>query len=105
MIVLSQVLYWFDVKATYQVVEPPPAVAEQMYYGGSVEPAYVGPHVARACRSYTMKTETAKVQGLLTGSGIRFLFTSFVSNFRNFAAGRDHPGGDDRGRPGGGRQD
>ena len=31
-------------------------------------------------------TETTKVQGLLTGSGISYLFTSFVSNFRNFAA-------------------
>ena len=29
---------------------------------------------------------TTKVQGLLTGEGIRYLFTSFVSNFRNFAA-------------------
>ena len=30
--------------------------------------------------------ETAKVKGLLTGEGVRFLFTSFVSNFRNFSA-------------------
>ena len=43
MIVLSQVLYWLDVKATYEVVKPPPAAAEQTYYGGSVEPTYVGP--------------------------------------------------------------
>ena len=84
-IVLSQVLYWFDVKATYQVAEPPPAVAEQVYYGGSSEPAYVGPYVPEPAKSYEIKTETSKVQGLLTGAGIRFLFTSFVSNFRNFA--------------------
>ena len=31
-------------------------------------------------------TETAKVKGLLTGAGIRYLFTSFVVNFRNFSA-------------------
>ena len=31
-------------------------------------------------------TETAKVKGLLTGEGVRYLFTSFVSNFRNFSA-------------------
>ena len=36
-ILLSQVLYWFDVKATYQVVEPPPVVAEEIYVGGSIE--------------------------------------------------------------------
>ena len=36
--------------------------------------------------AYKVETETAKVKGLLTGEGVRFLFTSFVSNFRNFAA-------------------
>ena len=33
-----------------------------------------------------MRTETTEVKGLLTVDGIRFLFTSFVDNFRNFAA-------------------
>ena len=33
-----------------------------------------------------MRTETAEVKGLLTGEGVRYLFTSFVDNFRNFAA-------------------
>ena len=32
------------------------------------------------------ETETTEVQGLLTVDGVRFLFTSFVDNFRNFAA-------------------
>ena len=31
-------------------------------------------------------TETTKVKGLLPSTGVRFLFTSFVDNFRNFAA-------------------
>src|SRR4029077_8942699 len=35
---------------------------------------------------YKLESETAKVKGLLTGDGVRFLFTSFVNNFRNFAA-------------------
>ena len=102
-IVLSQILYWFDVKATYQVVEPPPVAAEQIYYGGSSRA-----DLRRAARDpspptrYGIVTETAKVKGLLTGEGVRYLFTSFVSNFRNFAAGRDHAGGDDRRRAGGG---
>ena len=34
-IVLSQVLYWFDIKATYEVVKPPPVPTEETYYGGS----------------------------------------------------------------------
>ena len=31
-------------------------------------------------------TQTAEVKGLLTSEGVRYLFTSFVSNFRNFSA-------------------
>jgi len=85
-IVLSQILFWFGVKATFEVVKPPPAPAEQTYYGGSVEPTYVGPTEPEPPKAYKVETETAKVKGLLTGEGVRYLFTSFVSNFRNFAA-------------------
>ena len=85
-IVVSQILYWTGWKATYEVVAPPPAAAEQTYYGGSVEPTYVGPTEPEPASSYKVETQTAKVKGLLTGSGVRYLFTSFVSNFRNFAA-------------------
>ena len=85
-IVLSQVLFWFGVKATFEVVKPPPAPAEETYYGGSVEPTYVGPSEPEPAKDYRVVTETAKVKGVLTGEGVRYLFTSFVSNFRNFAA-------------------
>ena len=85
-IVISQVLYWFDVKATYQVVTPPPVATEQTYVGGSTEPVDVGPSEPVPASAYKVKTETAKVKGLLTGDGSRYLFTSFVSNFRNFSA-------------------
>src|SRR5262249_23176167 len=77
---------WFDVKATFEVVKPPPVPTEQEYFGGSVEPADVGPPEAEPAEDYKLVTQTAKVQGLLTGNGVRYLFTSFVSNFRNFAA-------------------
>jgi aminobenzoyl-glutamate transport protein len=85
-ILLSQALQWLDVKATYQVVAPPPAAAEQTYYGGSSEPTYVGPNEPEPAEDYKVRTETTKVKGLLTVDGIRYLFTSFVDNFRNFAA-------------------
>jgi aminobenzoyl-glutamate transport protein len=85
-IVLSQVLYWFDVKATFQVVKPPAVVTEQTYYGGSVEPSDVGPTEAEPADDYKLLTETAEVKGLLTADGVRYLFTSFVDNFRNFSA-------------------
>jgi aminobenzoyl-glutamate transport protein len=85
-ILLSQVLYWFGVKATFKVVEPPAVTTEQVYYGGSVEPTDVGPTTPEPATDYQLKTETVKVHGLLTGEGVRYLFTSFVSNFRNFSA-------------------
>ena len=85
-ILLSQALAWLDVKATYQVVAPPPVPAEETYYGGSVDPVYVTPYEHEPADLYSVRTETTEVKGLLTVDGIRFLFTSFVDNFRNFAA-------------------
>ena len=37
-IVLSQVLYWAGVSATYEVVKPPAVPTEETYYEGSTEP-------------------------------------------------------------------
>jgi aminobenzoyl-glutamate transport protein len=85
-IVVSQILYWVGVKATFEVVTPPAVTTEQQYVGGSIQPTDVGPTEPVPAKDYTVKTETAKVKGLLTGEGVRYLFTSFVSNFRNFAA-------------------
>lgn len=85
-IALSQVLFWFNVHATYKTVTPPPVPTMETYYGGSVEPTDVGPTQPEPPDAYKLHTVTEKVQGLLTADGVRFLFTSFVSNFRNFAA-------------------
>jgi aminobenzoyl-glutamate transport protein len=85
-IVLSQILFWFDVKATYEVIKPPLVPTQETYYGGSVEPTDVGPTEPVPPDAYRMVTVTTKVKGLLQGEGVRYLFTSFVSNFRNFAA-------------------
>jgi aminobenzoyl-glutamate transport protein len=85
-ILVSQILYWLDIKATYEVVKPPAVPTEQTYYGGSTEPVDVGPTEPEPAKDYKVTTETAKVKGLLTGEGVRYLFTSFVSNFRNFSA-------------------
>jgi aminobenzoyl-glutamate transport protein len=85
-ILLSQVLAWLDVKATYQVVAPPAVTAQETYYGGSTDSVYVGPTQHEPAKDYEVRTETTEVKGLLTVDGIRFLFTSFVDNFRSFAA-------------------
>jgi len=85
-IVISQVMYWFGVKATFEVVKPPPVATQETWYGGSIEPSDVGPTESEPPNQYHVAKETASVQGLLTGAGVRYLFTSFVDNFRNFSA-------------------
>jgi aminobenzoyl-glutamate transport protein len=85
-ILVSQLLSWLDVKATYEIVKPPPVPAEERYDGGSTQPDYVAPPEPEPASAYELKTETTKVQGLLSVDGVRFIFTSFVDNFRNFAA-------------------
>ena len=42
-IVLSQILYWFDVKTTYEVVSPPLVPSQEEYFGGSVVAVDIGP--------------------------------------------------------------
>ena len=66
-IVVSQVLFWFDVKATYQVVTTPPVPTEQTYFGGSIQPTDVGPSEPEPATDYKLETQTAQVKGLLTG--------------------------------------
>jgi aminobenzoyl-glutamate transport protein len=55
-IVLSQLLDWIGVSITSDVVRP------------------TGGH------DYAVETQTFAIKGLLTGAGIRFMFTSFVPN-------------------------
>ena len=75
-IVLSQILDWINVSVTSEVVAHDPAVDDSLDGVSSLPPA----------GDYTVETETFEVQGLLTGDGIRFMFTSFVPNFLGFTA-------------------
>ena len=85
-IALSQALFWLNVHATFEAVTPPPVPKTETYYGGSVEPTDVGPTQPEPPGAYKRHLVSEKVQGLLTAEGVRYLFTSFVSNFRDFAA-------------------
>jgi aminobenzoyl-glutamate transport protein len=78
-IVLSQVLDWIGVSVTSEIIDPGAAV-EQNQDGVSDLPP------GAADGDYAVETETFTVQGLLTGDGIRFMFTSFVPNFLGFTA-------------------
>jgi aminobenzoyl-glutamate transport protein len=75
-IVLSQILDWINVSVTSEVVAHDPAVDDSLDGVSSLPPA----------EDYAVETETFDVQGLLTGDGIRFMFTSFVPNFLGFTA-------------------
>ncbi|HEX6021398.1 MAG TPA: AbgT family transporter [Solirubrobacter sp.] len=75
-IVLSQILDWLNVSITSEVVAHDPAIDDSLDGVSSLPPA----------GDYEVETETFAVQGLLTGDGIRFMFTSFVPNFLGFTA-------------------
>jgi AbgT putative transporter family len=64
----------------------PPAWRERRHEHHQGASCRVGPTEPEPADAYQVKTETAKMQGLLTGDGVRSLFTSFVDNFRNFSA-------------------
>ncbi|HYN56507.1 MAG TPA: AbgT family transporter, partial [Motilibacterales bacterium] len=85
-IVLSQLMAWAGVGATYEVVKPPDQVVESVYVGGSSLPGEVMPAEPPDASEYEVVTETVKIEGLLTADGIRYLFTSFVPNFMGFTA-------------------
>ena len=85
-IVLSALLAWADVKVTYEVAKPPSVPVEEVVQGGSTQPSGGLPDASIQEGEYEIVTETAAIQSLLSADGIRFMFTSFVANFRNFAA-------------------
>ena len=85
-IVLSALLSWAGVKVTYEVAKPPPVAVEEVVQGGSTQPSGGLPNASVQEGEYKIVKETAAVQSLVSADGIRFIFTSFVANFRNFAA-------------------
>jgi aminobenzoyl-glutamate transport protein len=85
--VLSHILYLFDVSVTEEIAIP---VAEQDLVdehgglGGSDVEYPVYPESPNDDPEYEVVTQTIPVESLLTVEGIRFIFTSFVSNFAGF---------------------
>lgn len=86
--VLSHVLYLFDVVAVEEIALPvaeSELVDEHGGLGGSDYPYPVYPEVPNDDPEYEIVEQTIPVESLLTIDGIRFIFTSFVSNFAGFA--------------------
>ena len=89
-IVLSAVLSAFDVSVTYEVAEtvPPAEVSYPLtdqIEGGS-QKVDVAPGARAPVQEHVeIKTETTRIESLLSLDGIRFLFTSLVDNFAGFS--------------------
>ncbi len=84
-ILLSQVLYMFDISVTYDVAEQAPVQVEPEYVGGSVVPEFPITPEDYENEETVITQETTAIESLLTVEGIRFIFTSFVSNFASFS--------------------
>jgi aminobenzoyl-glutamate transport protein len=85
-IALSQVLAWTGWSATYEVIEPPAHVVEEVSIGGSMMPGEQLPPERSDAETYEVVTQTTSVESLLSVEGIRFMFTSFLSTFMGFTA-------------------
>jgi aminobenzoyl-glutamate transport protein len=83
-IIISQVLDWMDVSVTETIAEPVPVETVPNYYEdttGTVIDSEAYPDE----QSFDIHEVTISIQGLLNVDGIRFIFTSFVSNFAGFS--------------------
>jgi aminobenzoyl-glutamate transport protein len=84
-IALSAILAAVGVSVTFDVVEPPPVVVDEEELGGSVVPDIGLPPEDYADEELEVVQETASIRSLLGADGIRFIFSSFVSNFAGFS--------------------
>ncbi len=82
-IVLSAVLAAFGVSVTYdEVVDSTPPVVQEEDLGGTTAPEIIVP--PDYDDDVVIVQKTTEVESLLSIDGIRFLFSSFVSNFAGF---------------------
>ncbi|WUJ70403.1 SLC13 family permease [Kribbella soli] len=82
-IALSAILSAAGTSVTTEVAEPATAQVAPEYEGGSSVAGNDAPP-APAIPDYTVKHETITAESLLTGDGIRFIFTTAVQNFNDF---------------------
>ena len=94
-IVLSAVLDLAGVKVTEDIIVAPPEQVQQYGIGESTGPALIPvEHTAEAGYQsidatyeddFSIETVTIPIRSLISIDGIRFMFTSFVSNFAGFS--------------------
>ena len=81
-IVLSPVLALLGVSVTEEIVVPDTSPVTPDYYEDTTYPG--GPTGDILANGFHIEEVTIPIRGLLTTEGIRFIFTSFVSNFAGF---------------------
>ena len=82
-IVLSHILYLMGVSVTDQIAVQEPQEVGMNYYQNTTAPGVVNPNEPYD-QHYSIQTRTIAIKSLLTGEGLRFLFSSFVRNFQGF---------------------
>jgi len=83
-IVLSAILSLFNISVTEQIAVPVPVQVTPDFYEDVSQYTLSG--VGTDYVRYEIKEQTIAIRSLLSIDGIRFLFTSFVSNFQGFGA-------------------
>jgi aminobenzoyl-glutamate transport protein len=82
-IVASQILSWAGTSVTTEVAEPATVQVAPEYPQGSSVPGNDAPPPP-AVPDFEVHKETITAESLLTGDGIRFIFTTAVQNFNDF---------------------
>ena len=82
-IALSAVLDVLGVSVTEEIIVPAPQEVTTDNVGGSIAPVIITEETFDT--DYMVIEEEVAVQSLLTVEGLRFIFTSFVSNFAGFS--------------------
>lgn len=81
---LSHILYLMGVSVTEDIAVPVEVQTEGAYYTDSTEPGQLLPTEPYDAQ-FEIKQQTIAIKSLLSVEGLRFIFTSFVSNFASFS--------------------
>lgn len=81
---LSHILYLLGVSVTEEIAVPVEVQSQGAYYTDSTEPGQLLPTEPYDAQ-FEIKQQTIAIQSLLSVEGLRFIFTSFVSNFASFS--------------------
>jgi aminobenzoyl-glutamate transport protein len=85
-IVLSHILYLAGVSVTETIATPVPIEVQKNFYEDTTQVQQETPPKGYdyADTDFEIQEQTIAIRSLLTTDGIRFLFSSFVTNFQNF---------------------